>query len=174
VIESRRLLGFCIRSTGEDSSILLHSLLPLPISILLYAGFLNPFSLLRHVLTIHVASRILILQHFVNIRSASLVKLPINLGWPNGSSWPLLTSQKCHVFPVPTYGLFHSLRLKLFSFVFVALVGGWRWYSWHTRLALNYVAVPNFLFVGVESFVDVLRSHVLYANQGGLIHETLS
>jgi hypothetical protein len=53
----------CIRSIGEDSSLLLHSLLPPPISILVYAGFLNLLPLLRLVLTIHVASPILILQH---------------------------------------------------------------------------------------------------------------
>jgi hypothetical protein len=44
-----------IRSIGEDSSLLL---LPPPISILVYAGFLD-LLLLRLILTIHVASPIL-------------------------------------------------------------------------------------------------------------------
>jgi hypothetical protein len=47
------------------------------------------------------------------------------------------------------------------------LVGGWRWHSYHTRLDLNHLATPRFPFFGVESFVDVFRNHVLYANQAG-------
>ena len=31
--------------------------------------------------------------------------------------------------PIPTYDLFHSLRLELLPLVFVALVGGWRWHN---------------------------------------------
>jgi hypothetical protein len=62
---------------------------------------------------------------------------------------------------------FITSRLELLPLVFVASMGGWRWQDQHPRLDPEFMAVPHFLFVRVEGFVDVLRYHVFHTNQAG-------
>jgi hypothetical protein len=63
--------------------------------------------------------------------------------------------------------LLHRLHLELLPLIAVASVGGRRWQDQHPRLDLEFMAVPQFLFFGVESFVDVLWNHLFHANQAG-------
>ena len=104
VIESRRLLGFCIRSTGEDSS-LLHGLLPPLISILVYAGSLIPS--LFFALPLRSTSPRLFLSFNTSsiFVSASLVKLPHQLRMAKRQFMSLVDFPKMPRLPIPTYDL---------------------------------------------------------------------
>ena len=96
MIVSRRLLGFLVRSIGEDSSLLI---LPPPISILVYARFLSLLPLPRLILTIHVASPILYPSAPRPYSSVVVRQASHQLRMAERQFMSLVDFQKCDVFP---------------------------------------------------------------------------